>query len=37
MFKIIPGRKDIGAEIFCNIKKVNKNDLKKIKFALQKY
>jgi taurine dioxygenase len=37
MFKIIPGRKDIGAEIYCNIKKINKNDLKKIKFALQKY
>ena len=37
MFKIIPGRKNIGAEIFCNIKKINKNDLKKIKFALQKY
>jgi len=37
MFKIIPGKKDIGAEIFCNIKKVNKNNLKKIKSALQKY
>ena len=37
MFKIIPGKKDIGAEIFCNIKKVNKNNLKKIKYALQKY
>jgi taurine dioxygenase len=37
MFKIIPGKKDIGAEIFGNIKKINKNDLKKIKFALQKY
>ena len=37
MFKIIPGKKDIGAEIICNIKTVNKNNLKKIKFALQKY
>ena len=37
MFKIIPGKKNIGAEIFGNIKKINKNDLKKIKFALQKY
>ena len=37
MFKIIPGKKDIGAEISGNIKKINKNDLKKIKFALQKY
>jgi len=37
MFKIIPGKKDIGAEIICNIKKINKNDLKQIKFALQKY
>ena len=37
MFKIISGKKDIGAEIFCNIKKINRNDLKKIKFALQKY
>ena len=37
MFKIIPGKQDIGAEIFCSIKKINKNDLKKIKSALQKY
>ncbi len=37
MFKIIPGKKDIGAEIICNIKTVNKNNLKKIKFALKKY
>ena len=37
MFKIIPGKKDIGAEISCNIKKINKNNLKKIKSALQKY
>ena len=37
MFEIIPGKQDIGAEIFCSIKKINKNDLKKIKSALQKY
>ena len=37
MFKIISGKQDIGAEIFCSIKKINKNDLKKIKSALQKY
>ena len=37
MFKIIPGKKDIGAQISCNIKKINKNNLKKIKSALQKY
>ena len=24
MFKIIPGKKDIGAQISCNIKKINK-------------
>ena len=37
MFKIIPGKKDIGAQISCNIRKINKNNLKKIKSALQKY
>ena len=37
MFKIIPGKKEICAEIFCNIKKINKKELKKIKSALQKY
>ena len=37
MFKIIPGKKDIGAQISCNIKMLNKNKLKKIKSALQKY
>ena len=37
MFKIIPGKKDIGAKIICNIKKINKNDLRKIKSALHKY
>jgi Probable taurine catabolism dioxygenase len=37
MYKIIPGKKNIGAEIFCNLKKINKKDIKKIKSALQKY
>jgi len=37
MFKIIPEKKEIGAEIFCNIKKINKKELMKIKSALQKY
>ncbi len=37
MFKIIPGKEDIGAQIFCNIKKIKKSNLKKIKSALQKY
>ena len=30
MFKIIPGKKDIGAQIFCNIKKINTKNLSKI-------
>ena len=37
MFKIVPGKQDIGAEIFCNINKINKKEFKKIKSALQKY
>ena len=37
MFKIIPNKKKIGAEIICNIKKLNKKDFIKIKKALQKY
>ena len=37
MFKIIPGKKNIGAQVYCDIKNINKNDLKKIKSALQKY
>ena len=37
MFKIIPEKKEIGAEIFCNIKKIKKKELMKIKSALQKY
>mgnify|MGYP001176373053 CR=1 FL=1 len=37
MIEIIPNKKDIGAEIICNLKKLSTNDLKKIKFALNKY
>ena len=37
MFDIIPGKKDIGAEIICDLKKINKNNIKKIKSALQIY
>ena len=37
MFDIIPGKKDIGAEIICDLKKINKYHIKKIKSALQKY
>ena len=37
MFDIIPGKKDIGAEIICDLKKINKNNIKKIKSALLKY
>ena len=37
MFEIIPGKKDIGAEVLCDLKKINKNNIKKIKSALQIY
>ena len=37
MFKIIPTKKEIGAEIICDIKKINKRDFIKIKKALEKY
>ena len=37
MLKIIPNEKDIGAEIVCNLKKLSKVDLRKIKSALHKY
>jgi alpha-ketoglutarate-dependent taurine dioxygenase len=37
MFKIISKKKDIGAEIICNLKMISKKDFKKIKLALQKY
>mgnify|MGYP001403433190 CR=1 FL=1 len=37
MFKIIPNKKEIGAQIICDIKKIKKIHITKIKFALQKY
>ena len=37
MFDIIPEKKDIGAEVLCDLKKINKNNIKKIKSALLKY
>ncbi len=37
MIKIISNKKDIGAEIICNLAKLSKVDLKKIKLALNKY
>ena len=37
MIKIIPNKKDIGAEIECDLKKISNQDLKKIKQALYKY
>ena len=37
MFEIIPGKKEIGAQIICDIKKIKKNHIIKIKHALQKY
>ena len=37
MFNIIPGKKDIGAEIICNISSIKNKELKKIKLALNKF
>ena len=37
MLKIIPNKKDIGAEIVCDLKKLSKVDFRKIKSALHKY
>ncbi len=37
MFEIIPGKKEIGAQIICDLKRIKKNHIKKIKYALQKY
>ena len=37
MFEIIPEKKEIGAQIICDLKKIKKNHIKKIKYALQKY
>ena len=37
MLKIIPNKKDIGAELVCDLNKINNSTLKKIKSALSKY
>jgi len=37
MIKIIPNKKNIGAEIVCDLKKLSKEDFKKLKLALYKY
>ncbi len=37
MFKIIPNKKNIGAELVCDLNKINNSTLKKIKSALSKY
>jgi len=37
MLKIIPNKKDIGAEIVCDLKKLSNVDFRKIKSALHKY
>jgi len=37
MIKIIPNKKDIGAEIICDLIKLSNLDFKKIKSALNKY
>jgi len=37
MFEIVPGKKEIGAQIICDLKRIKKNHIKKIKYALQKY
>ena len=37
MLKIIPNKKNIGAELVCDLNKINNSSLKKIKYALSKY
>ena len=37
MFKIIPNKKEIGAEIICDIRNISNKDFIKIKLALRKY
>ena len=37
MLKIIPNKKNIGAELVCDLNKINNSTLKKIKSALSKY
>ena len=37
MFKIIPNKKNIGAEVIINLKKISNKDIFKLKKALNKY
>jgi taurine dioxygenase len=37
MIKVIPNKKNIGAEIICDLRKLSKEDLRKLKSALYKY
>ena len=37
MFKIIPNKKNIGAEVIVNLKDITNKDILKIKKALNKY
>ena len=37
MIKVIPNKKNIGAEIICDLRKLSKKDLKSLKSALYKY
>ena len=37
MIKVIPNKKDIGAEIICDLRKLSKEDLRQLKSALYKY
>ena len=37
MLKIIPNKKNIGAEIIVNLKDISNKDISKIKKALNKY
>ena len=37
MFKILPNKNEIGAEIVCDIRKITNQEIRKIKLALQKY
>ena len=37
MIKIIPNKKEIGAKVICNLKKLSKKELKSLKVALHKY
>ena len=36
MIKVIPNKKNIGAEIVCDLRKFSKEDFKKLKFFFKK-